>query len=40
MNDSEIFIVGANGQLGRALQAKYSNARSADVKELDITDSA
>lgn len=38
MNDSTFFIVGANGQLGRALQAKYPNAQSADVGELDITD--
>ncbi len=38
MDDSTFFIVGANGQLGRALQAKYPNAKSADVKELDITD--
>ena len=37
MNDSEIFIVGANGQLGRALQAKYPNAQKADIDELDIT---
>lgn len=38
MDDSKIFIVGANGQLGRALQAKYPNARKADINELDITD--
>lgn len=38
MDDSSIFIVGANGQLGRALQAKYPGARSADISELDITD--
>ena len=38
MNDSEIFIVGANGQLGQALQAKYPGARHADREELDITD--
>jgi dTDP-4-dehydrorhamnose 3,5-epimerase len=37
MNDSEIFIVGANGQLGRALKAKYPNAQSADIDQLDIT---
>jgi dTDP-4-dehydrorhamnose 3,5-epimerase len=39
MNDSEIFIVGANGQLGRALQQQYPGAKSADIDELDITDS-
>lgn len=33
-----IFIVGANGQLGQALQAKYPEAQKADVDELDITD--
>jgi dTDP-4-dehydrorhamnose 3,5-epimerase len=37
MNDSEIFIVGANGQLGTALRALYPNAKSADIDELDIT---
>lgn len=38
MDDSKIFIVGANGQLGTALRAKYPNAKSADISELDITD--
>lgn len=38
MDDSKIFIVGANGQLGLALKARYPNARSADIDELDITD--
>jgi dTDP-4-dehydrorhamnose reductase len=38
VNDGQIFITGANGQLGRALKAKYPGARSADVKELDISD--
>jgi dTDP-4-dehydrorhamnose 3,5-epimerase len=37
MKDEEIFIVGANGQLGRALKAKYPGAQSADIDELDIT---
>jgi len=37
MQDSEIFIVGANGQLGLALKAKYPGAKSADIHELDIT---
>lgn len=37
MNDSEIFIVGAGGQLGTALRAQYPGARSADIAELDIT---
>lgn len=35
---SNIFIVGANGQLGTALRAQYPKARFADVDELDITD--
>ncbi|MDB5167031.1 MAG: dTDP-4-dehydrorhamnose reductase [Candidatus Saccharibacteria bacterium] len=39
MNDSEIFIVGANGQLGTALRVLYPNAKSADIDELDITSS-
>lgn len=38
MDDSSIFITGANGQLGLALQARYPNAKSADSDELDITD--
>lgn len=37
-DDSRIFIVGANGQLGTALREKYPHARYADVGELDITD--
>ncbi len=37
MKDSEIFIVGANGQLGTALRNQYPGARSADIGELDIT---
>ncbi len=36
MDDSQIFIIGANGQLGAALKEKYPNARYADVSELDI----
>lgn len=38
MNDSEIFIVGAKGQLGTALLNQYPHAQSADIEELDITD--
>lgn len=37
MNDSEIFIVGANGQLGTALRAQYPGSQFADIGELDIT---
>ncbi len=37
MDDSSIFIVGAKGQLGLALQAKYPGAKYADKDELDIT---
>lgn len=37
MDDSKLFIVGANGQLGTALKRKYPNAQSADIGELDIT---
>jgi dTDP-4-dehydrorhamnose reductase len=40
MNDKEIFIVGANGQLGRALKQRYPGAQSADIDQLDITDAA
>lgn len=38
MDDSTILIVGANGQLGQALQAKYPGARCTDSTELDISD--
>lgn len=37
MDDSKIFIVGANGQLGTALRQKYPRAQFADINELDIT---
>jgi dTDP-4-dehydrorhamnose reductase len=39
MDDSSILITGANGQLGQALRKQYPGACSADVKELDITNS-
>lgn len=37
MNDSKIFIVGANGQLGTALRQQYPGSQFADIDELDIT---
>lgn len=37
MNSNNIFIVGANGQLGRALRQQYPEARFADIDEMDIT---
>jgi len=37
MNDSNYFVVGANGQLGTALRRQYPKAKFADVGELDIT---
>ena len=40
MDDTSILITGANGQLGKALQVKYPGARTADINELDITDTA
>ncbi|MGB3008731.1 MAG: NAD(P)-dependent oxidoreductase [Candidatus Saccharimonadales bacterium] len=39
MNDSEIFIVGANGQLGTALRTQYPGSQFADIDEMDVTDS-
>lgn len=39
MNNAEIFIIGANGQLGTALRTLYPEARFADRDSLDITDS-
>jgi dTDP-4-dehydrorhamnose 3,5-epimerase/reductase len=38
VDDTSIFIVGANGQLGTALKRQYPGAQSADINELDITD--
>ena len=38
MNSNNIFIVGANGQLGRAIRQQYPEARFADIDEMDITD--
>ena len=38
MDDSKFLITGSAGQLGRALQKKYPNARPTDAAELDITD--
>jgi dTDP-4-dehydrorhamnose 3,5-epimerase/reductase len=38
VSEAEIFIVGANGQLGTALKQRYPNAKSSDIDELDITD--
>lgn len=37
MDDSQILIVGANGQLGKALQQRYPKAKKAGIAELDIT---
>lgn len=37
MDNSTIFIVGANGQLGTALRTQYPGSRFADIDELDIT---
>jgi dTDP-4-dehydrorhamnose 3,5-epimerase len=38
MDQGSILIVGANGQLGQALQAQYPEARKVDINELDISD--
>ncbi len=37
-DDKGLFIIGADGQLGKALQVRYPNAKTAGIKELDITD--
>ncbi len=37
MDNSKIFIVGANGQLGTALRNQYPGSQFADIAELDIT---
>jgi dTDP-4-dehydrorhamnose 3,5-epimerase/reductase len=38
LDESRILILGANGQLGKALQAKYPRATALDHDKLDITD--
>jgi dTDP-4-dehydrorhamnose reductase len=38
MDESRILIVGANGQLGKALQAKYPGAVAVDRDSFDMTD--
>ncbi len=40
MENSKVYIIGANGQLGTALKAQYPDAVCADVGELDITNRA
>lgn len=37
MNESNMVIIGSNGQLGRALQELYPASRTVDINELDIT---
>ena len=37
MSQENILIIGANGQLGRALQQQYPNAKAIDIDKLDIT---
>lgn len=38
MDEASILILGASGQLGKALRDKYPGAKTADKDELDITD--
>jgi dTDP-4-dehydrorhamnose 3,5-epimerase len=38
MNYGGVVITGCNGQLGRALRARYPGAAAVDIGELDITD--
>jgi dTDP-4-dehydrorhamnose reductase len=37
MDESKILITGANGQLGKALKARYPNAQAVDHESLDLT---
>jgi dTDP-4-dehydrorhamnose 3,5-epimerase len=39
VDQKKILIIGSNGQLGKALQIKYPNARKADINDLDISSS-
>ena len=36
MDESKILIIGANGQLGKALRTQYPTAQAADISELNI----
>jgi len=38
VDDSSILIIGAQGQLGKALQKQYPGAKAVDVDTLDISD--
>lgn len=38
MDESRILIIGSNGQLGKALQARYPEATAVDRDDFDITD--
>lgn len=38
MDEPQILIIGANGQLGKALQAKYPKAKAVDRDTFDMTD--
>lgn len=38
MKNSPLLIIGANGQLGKALQVKYPEAAAVDMDQLDISD--
>lgn len=40
MDQSSMLIIGANGQLGKALQTQYPDAAAVDSQELDISDPA
>ncbi len=40
MDDKTFLIIGANGQLGMALQAQYPNAQAVDSDKLDLTNPA
>ncbi|MDB5162043.1 MAG: putative dTDP-4-dehydrorhamnose 3,5-epimerase [Candidatus Saccharibacteria bacterium] len=40
MDESSIVIIGASGQVGKALQEIYPRARAVTSKQLDITDNA
>lgn len=40
MNEEQMLIIGAGGQLGKALCAKYPGAQTTDVEKLDITNAS
>ena len=39
-DETQLLVIGSNGQIGRALREHYPNARFADIEQLDISNQA